>query len=265
MRLGWLSDIHLDFAHPARVERFLDTLAATEVDAWLIGGDTAEGPSIIVELRRIAARVEVPVYFILGNHDFYRGSFAAVTARVRERLAGHPRLAWLTGAEPLLLSESVALVGDDGWADARLGDPAGTEIAVNDFQRIRELKGLTHAERVRALNRLGDAAAARLAPRLESASAARRRVVVLTHVPPFAAAASHQGVRSGAEWLPWYTCQAVGDLLLDCAARHPRCEYLVLCGHTHAAGTFSPRPNVTVLTAGAEYGQPAPQEIIELP
>lgn len=264
MRLGWLSDIHLDFPKPAQVEQFLDVLAATEVDAWLIGGDTAEGPSVIVELRRIAARVAVPVYFILGNHDFYLGSFAAVTGRVPERLAGHPRLTWLTAAEPILLSESVALVGDDGWADARLGDPAGTKIEINDFYRIRELKGLTHPERVLALNRLGDEAAARLGPKLEGASVARRRVVVLTHVPPFAEAASHQGRRSGAAWLPWYTSKAMGDVLLACAERHPECHYLVLCGHTHAIGSYTPRANLTVLTAGAEYGQPAPQEIIEI-
>lgn len=264
MRLGWLSDIHLDFPNPAQVEQFLDVLAATAVDAWLIGGDTAEGPSVIVELRRIAARLAVPVYFILGNHDFYLGSFAAVTGRVRERLAGHPRLTWLTAAEPILLSGSVALVGDDGWADARLGDPAGTEIEINDFYRIRELKGLTHAERVLALNRLGDEAAARLGPKLERASVTRRRVVVLTHVPPFVEAASHQGRRSGEGWLPWYTCKAMGDVLLDCAERHPECHYLVLCGHTHAGGSCAPRANLMVLTAAAEYGQPAPQEIIEI-
>lgn len=265
MRLGWLSDIHLDFPPPTRVEKFLDALAAADVDAWLVGGDTAEGPSVIVELRRLAARLAVPVYFILGNHDFYLASFATVTERVRGRLAGHPRLTWLTETGPVLLSESVALLGDDGWADARLGDPAGTTIEVNDFYRIRELKGLTPAERVLALNRLGDAAAARLRPKLESASVARPRVVVLTHVPPFAEAASHQGRRAGAEWLPWYACQAVGDALLECADRHPGCRYLVLCGHTHAAGAFAPRSNLTVLTAGAEYGEPAPQEIIELP
>ena len=90
------------------------------------------------------------------------------------------------------------------------------------------------------------------------------RVVVVTHVPPFRAAAWHQGRPSHDDWLPWFSCRAVGEVLLRCARRNPTVEFLVLCGHTHGSGVYSPAENVTVHTAEAEYGAPRVQCVFDL-
>lgn len=261
MRLGWLSDIHLNFLADASAEAFVRDLAGLQADAWLVTGDIGEAGSVARYLQMFAARLPSPTYVALGNHDFYGGSLAAVRREVA-RLAGRSdRLVWLGGAGPQAVGGGVVIVGDDGWADARFGDALTTPVLLNDFLRIAELKGLARPDLVRTLNRLGDEAAARLAGKLDEASRLARRVVVLTHVPPFREAAWHEGRPCDDDWAPWFACRAMGEAILDCGRRHPRVGYLVLCGHTHGAGLHAPLPNVAVHTAGAAYGDPRVQRI----
>jgi hypothetical protein len=259
MTLGWLSDIHLDHTERDTREAFLLELAGTPVDAWLISGDIDLAPSLVASLREVEAAVAKPVYFTLGNHDFYGGSFARVREEVAALAREPNRLTWLTDSPPRQLAPGLVLVGDDSWADARLGDPLGSWVDLNDFYLIDELWGLEGAARVRTLNALGDEAAARLEPKLRSAVQSAAHVLVLTHVPPFREATVYDGKISDDEWLPWFSCKAMGDVILSCAAANPNCEILVLCGHTHGAGSCTPAPNVRVLTAGAEYGAPRVQ------
>jgi len=263
MKIGWLSDIHLNFLDHRKIDRFLTRLAAAGVDSWLISGDIGEADSVGPLLRKLSSRLPGMIYFTLGNHDFYGSSLAAVQEETSVLVRATPNLVWLTETEPRLLEERVALVGDDGWGDARHGDAMGTPVELNDFYLIDELTGLSRSSLVRKLQELGDLAAARLSPRLEEAAVRCSQVVILTHVPPFREAAWYRGKPSDDQWVPWFTCRAMGDLLLQCAQTHPTCRFLVLCGHTHGSGNYSPLQNLAVLTAGAEYGKPRLQRVID--
>jgi len=263
LTLGWLSDIHLNFLDEPDYAGFIAGLAARRVDGWVVTGDTAEAPALLGWLERLRANMALPLHVVLGNHDFYRGSIAGVSAALRaaqERIG----VVWLTHSEPVRLAEGLALVGDDGWGDGRLGDAAGSQVELNDFHLIEELRGLDRAARLERVAELGAAAAARLAPKLDAAASACRRVCVATHVPPFAGAAWHEGRPGAADWLPWFACGATGEVLLDGARRHPRTEFLVLCGHTHGGGVHLAAPNLTVHTAAAEYGRPRLQGLVVL-
>lgn len=262
-RLAWATDLHLEFCNDAQVEAFCAQLTASAPDALLISGDTGQAPTVLEYLRRLERSVSCPVYFVLGNHDFYRGSIAGVRSRISQALATEDRLHWLPFAGIVTLGEETALVGVDGWADGRYGDFLASRIVLNDYRMIDELTDLNPAARLAVLNRLGDEEAAKLRQLLESALSARRRVIVLTHVPPFAEAAWHEGRTSDDAWLPHFACKATGDALLTAADAHPARELLVLCGHTHGAGEVQMRPNLRVITGGAEYGHPAVQRIIE--
>jgi 3',5'-cyclic-AMP phosphodiesterase len=87
---------------------------------------------------------------------------------------------------------------------------------------------------------------------------------VATHVPPFREACWHEGKLSNADWLPHFSCKAVGEALRRAAKAHPDRKIRVLCGHTHGAGTAEILPNLKVFTGGAEYGEPAVQGVFEL-
>ncbi len=75
MRLAWLTDIHLNFLDDNKRRQFMETMAE-QADAFAISGDIGESPQIIGTLKEMEQIVRKPIYFVLGNHDFYRGSIA---------------------------------------------------------------------------------------------------------------------------------------------------------------------------------------------
>jgi hypothetical protein len=160
------------------------------------------------------------------------------------------------------LTESTCLIGHDAWGDGRIGDYAGSQVMMNDYRLIEELTGLDRATRLRKLNALGDEAADYLGCLLPDALARYRNVLTLLHVPPFKEACWHEGSISDDDWLPHFTCKAVGDLLRDTMQAQPDCQMIVLCGHTHGAGEARILPNLNVITGGAEYGSPSIQELL---
>ena len=269
-RVAWLTDIHLNFLEHVDRRQFARSVADASPDAVLVGGDIGESPDVVEHLREMADIVRCPIYFVLGNHDFYRGSIAQTRREVSELAAGSDHLVYLTGADVVELSPTTALVGHDGWGDARLGDYYGSRVLLNDFLLIDELR-LFNAERddldrprlEPVLNALGDEAAGHFARVLPAAMESHRRVVALTHVPPFREAAWHQGKPSDDDWLPFFACKAVGDCFLEVMRDRPDRELLVLCGHTHGSGETQILENLRVLTGGARYREPAIQRVFE--
>ncbi len=263
-RLAWATDVHLNFLAANGIDAFAEALLHEEPDAILLTGDIAEAPTIEPLLSLLAAEVKRPIYFVLGNHDYYRSSIPRVREVVTALSERSPYLAWLPAAGVVPLSREIALVGVDGWADGRLGDFLRSPVMLNDYVLIAELSGLPRGPRLDKLCALGDAEAERLADLLREALPKYRRVIVGTHVPPFKEACWHDGAISNDDWLPHFTCRATGEVLRKAALAHPDRKIRVLCGHTHGAGTAEILPNLKVVTGGAEYGEPRVQGVIDL-
>ncbi len=257
MKLAWATDIHLNIAAHRAVEIFLRSVLDANADALLVGGDIAEAPSLGRWLEALRA-CNKPLYFVLGNHDYYHGSIADV----RKRMQLEP--GWLPNENVVELAAGSCLIGHGGWGDGRLGDYAGSGVMLNDFVLIEELANLSHDKRLDVLQRLGDEAAAHVRRALSDALERYGHVVFLTHVPPFRAACWHEGQISADDWLPHFTCKATGDVLTDIMGRHPDKQLTVLCGHSHGRGTVQILPNLEVKTGGARYGAPQLQELVEL-
>ena len=264
MKLAWATDIHLDFLDEAGLEAFTSELEKAPADAFLIGGDIAKAGSVERHLRSIQTRLLRPVYFVLGNHDFYVGSIAKVRAAMKALSAKSTQLKWLPEAGIVRLTPTTALVGHDGWGDARFGAVDTTPVRLNDFVMIEELSSLSREKRNERLRALGDEAAAHLRSVLPKALETYPEVVVLTHVPPFREACWHEGKISDDDWLPYFTCKATGEALLEAAKARPDRKITVLCGHTHGAGTCEPLPNLRVWTGGADYRHPRIERILEV-
>lgn len=255
MRLAWASDVHFDFVEPEDVEAWCARIRAAQVEGLLLGGDIATAGSVLFWVERCAELLERPLYFVLGNHDYYRGS----VAQVREAAARLPApVHWLPAREPLELAPGLALVGHGGWGDARVGDWEATPVVLNDYLLIEELAA---AQREKGplgqlLRDYGSDAARTLGPGLRAAAAAYERVLVLTHVPPFREACWHEGQTSNDDWAPGFVCGALGELLHEVALEHPRCQLTVLCGHTHSPGSALLGRNLVAHTLGAAYARP---------
>jgi len=262
MRLAWLTDIHLNFLTPTDRRAFAATVAATGADGVVITGDIAEAASVEPALDELAEVVGRPVWFVLGNHDFYGGSVGGVRERARRLTGRHPWLRWLPACGPVRLGDRLALVGHDGWGDARLGRGAESPVELSDFFLIEDLVQRP-ARRTAVLRTLGDDAAAHLARDVADALRWARHVLVATHVPPFRDACWHEGRISDDDWLPFFTCAAAGDALRAAMAARPDAAMTVLCGHTHGAGEAMILANLRVWTGGADYGAPVVQRVIE--
>lgn len=263
VRATWLTDVHLNFLRPLALRAFYDRLNAERPEVVLLSGDIAESDSVVRFVDEIAAETGAPTYFVLGNHDYYRSSIRAVRDELSRRHG--TRAKWLPAIAPVQLTASTVLVGVDGWGDARAGDPEGSNVLLSDWHAIDELKrGLVdRAHRIETLRRLG-ANDARTLRDLLARVPASERLVVVTHVPPFVEACWHEGKISEPAWLPWFTCIATGEVLVEHARAHPAQQMLVLCGHTHGDGVYRPLPNLEVRTGGAKYGAPAVQATIDL-
>ena len=262
-RVAWTTDIHLEFlGDSAAIGRFCQSIADTDPDTVLIGGDIAVAPSIGKSLLLLEKYLQRPIYFVLGNHDFYNGSISQVRSAVTRLTRQSPWLRWLSISGIIELTPNTGLIGHDGLADGRLGNSVRSRVVLNDYLLIRELKGLPKSERFAKLHSLGDKSARYFKSHLPSAVTRFRNLLLLTHVPPFKEACWHEGQISDDEFLPHFTCDAVGNVLIEIMQNHPECNLTVLCGHTHSPGETTILPNLHVKTGGAAYGSPRLQELI---
>jgi hypothetical protein len=229
----------------------------------LVGGDTGEADSVTVFLAEMEDALCIPIYFVLGNHDFYGGSIEGVRNLVARETASSSRLKWLPASGVIPLTADTALVGHDSWADGRLGDFFRSDVMLNDYLLISELSGLSKGDLYAKLNALGDEAAAFLERRVLEALPKYSTVIVLTHAPPFRESCWHEGRISTDEFLPHFACRVVGERLCAVMAANPGRNMEVLCGHTHSPGFARILDNLVVRTGRAEYGRPGIQEVFE--
>src|SRR3954451_15098395 len=177
VRLAWLTDIHLNFVPVSRLDTLCRAIREAGAEAVLLGGDIAEAPDVVESLDALDARLGLPIHFVLGNHDFYRGAISRVRAGIATLCSGSPRLVYLTQAGVVALTEETGLVGHDGWADGRLGDYARSEVLLYDYLLIEELSGLDKRDRLGRLHDLGDEAAAHFRSLLPEALERFRRLI----------------------------------------------------------------------------------------
>lgn len=263
MRLLWLTDVHIDHATPAARAALHRALAAQHADAVILTGDVATAATIASALTELQVAAAAPLYFVLGNHDYYGSGAADERARHARAWPTESGVVYLRATHVARLSSSTVLVGVDGWADARQGDVAGTRVRLRDSTLIRELREAAAGSREQlfeAMRSLAADDAALLHEQLQRALAGLpppRLVIVATHVPPFVEACVHRGQPAASDYVPFFTCKATGDVLLTHARAHADVQFDVLCGHTHSVADVSILPNLRVRVGAAEYEEPA--------
>lgn len=263
MRVAWLTDIHFEYLNKEQIDHFLESITA---DVLLITGDISNAKTVASTVQYIALKLVKPVYFVLGNHDFYGGDIEPV----REQMAALTRqkrgVAWMPAAGVVELSPTIGLVGHDGWSDGRYGDFMASTIMLNDYVHIESLKIENKAALLEKLHKLGTQSGDYLRGILPEAAQRYPEVMVMLHPPPFREACWHEGKVSTWDnpFLPHFTCKAAGDALLDAAQRFPHVTFTVICGHVHSDGEAQILPNLRVLTGGAVYEQPQVQRVFEV-
>jgi predicted MPP superfamily phosphohydrolase len=261
--LIWLTDLHLEFcSHQTRHDLFHSVnQAAGEI--VVITGDLSAGTHRLAQYSELAEQVRKPIYFVLGNHDRYGTTFANTEAVVARLTTQFSHMVRLDGSQVIPLTESVALIGVDGWADGLGGEGPTTKARINDFYQILDFATDTDLQVFRAMKERARKYAQALKPSLLKALAQYQTTIIATHVPPYEGAAWHEGAPSSADYQPFFSSPTMGNLIKTAAAEHLGKRVLVLCGHTHSPGVYRDG-NILVLTAGARYGFPEISETIDL-
>ena len=268
MNLCWLTDIHLNFLSEKERLLFYKKISKTNCDALVITGDIADAPSLSSILREMAQVLQKPIYFVLGNHDYYHSGISEVKKEVRELCRSDSLLHWLSEEQGIMLNQNTVLLGQDGWADGRYGDYQNSRVVLNDSRVIHDLFKaaiLGRNQLLQKMQELADFDAKAMSTNLTSSIAKGvKKIIILTHVSPFDASCWHEGKMNTPDWMPFFTSKAMGDVILSIAKNNPTIDFLVLCGHTHSSSIYQSLPNLLVKAGKAEYYQPEIQELISV-
>lgn len=269
MKLIWCSDIHLNFLNETSRQEFYKNIVQSytkgEVCAVIISGDIAESHNVALLLKEMCEATKLPVFFVFGNHDFYGSNIAAVKRSVKG-------FSYIGNKTFMPLTSSAALVGVDGWGDCRYGDYENSRLTMSDWIYIEDLRGpygLRHYEEGDSLKdklqQLADKDARALARKTKAAlKNGYKRIIIVTHVPPFEEAALYAGLKSTPSGLPFFASKILGEKILPIAKKRPNIDFLWLCGHTHSRAEYKPCDNMTVRVAKSEYYFPQIESVLEI-
>jgi predicted MPP superfamily phosphohydrolase len=261
LQIAWTTDTHLNFINKTKAIEFCKSILNSNSQGLFITGDIAESSDIIEWLQFLETQLQIPIYFVLGNHDYYHSSLQIVRKQVSELCQQSTYLHWLNFCPPVQLTHDISLIGHDGWGDAKYGNFLKTPIRLTDHRLIADLTGWDRTTLQKILQELGKEAGEYIAQQLHQAKKTSSTIWVLTHVPPFPEACWHQGKWGAVDWISDFACKSVGDVLLKFAKDNPNIQLNVLCGHGHSPGEVTMRDNLYIRTGGAEYGNPNIEEV----
>lgn len=276
--LAWCTDIHLDFldSNYDKFLQFCDSFSIPGLDGILITGDIAIADSVCAYLKSLENNVNVPIYFVLGNHDFYGGSFESVRKDIAKTV--DENLVYLSTSSFISLNESTALIGHDGWYDAGNGKPEESNTIMSDWIKIDDFAkheivfvsaemyspcSRLIANQQKVMNLIKDIAfvgVEHVSSEIDKAVNDHETIVVATHVPPFVDCLSGRRFQD----VPWYTSKMMGDMLLHMSEKYPNNKFEVYSGHIHQDFRGKIAENLTCYNSLAKYGHPQIQRLIEL-
>lgn len=272
----WLTDIHMDSIHKDKTRRkFLQSIRDSQAPFIFITGDISacdkhkkkKIPRLFHHLEMLSeAAGERPVYFVLGNHDYWWTSIKDIREIMKDIDRKFPNMKWLGAWPPVWLDSQTCLVGHDGWYDGRNGNGYNSTGRLNDWAHIVEFiqtRGMGRNEMFKVMERLADDGAQFVKQNLlEAIDLGAKKIVILTHFPPWEESATDNG-RIDPDFIAFYSSRSMGTEILEVARTHPGTEFMVLCGHSHTGQTRRPAANVVCYTGRAVYGQPAAQPSLQ--
>jgi Icc protein len=267
-KYAWATDCHLDHLgdDQQKVINFAQTLVKDNPEGIFLTGDLSSARRLIFHLSVIEKVAQRPIYFVLGNHDYYGADTAQVRKAMLELTSASQFLRYMPTMGSFGLTSTTAVIGDDGWYDGLYADPIASTFELSDWTAIGDFIPVNgnRASIVTTARKLAHDSVTHLHGAIKSAVKYHRNVVVLTHVPPFPQCHQFQGKQGDANAMPWFTSKLMGDLLLQASAAYPNTQFNVLCGHTHGRWDGRINNNLQVHVGEAEYGKPVLQGLVEV-
>jgi Icc-related predicted phosphoesterase len=213
MKIRIASDLHTEF-HADRGETLLGEVTSGEYDVLVVAGDLSDAENLPRALGLLARGTEGrPIVYVLGNHEYYGATRAAIVRRVREIEETHSHL-YLLDTEAVTI-DGVRFLGTTLWFPKT--PVPGPEWAMNDFTVIPGFRDWVYAENRVALKMLERGIA--------------QADVIVTHHLPHQRSVSRQYV--GSPLNPYFVCEVPALKAPERLGRK-----LWIHGHTHDSARY---------------------------
>ncbi len=273
INLAWCTDTHLDFLeqNPEKFIKFCESLRDVRSDGILLTGDISDKKNLVYQLSALERIVQKPVYFVLGNHDFYGASVQTTRKEMNDLCGMSQFMKYLSGVSYIPLTPSTALIGHDGWYDAGYGDIRRTSIIMNDWLKIEDFARhhvvmpyvMPNFKRIIEIcQRLAYEGVIHIMNGIKAAAKYHKHILIATHFPPFDEANVHNGRPAAPGYKPWYSSKMMGDMLRQAATHYPDVKFDVYAGHSHGKVDVDISHNLSCHVGGAEYNHPQLQNVI---
>ncbi len=259
----WYTDTHLNWALPWNKVRFVKRIESENPNGVFLTGDISHGISIAWDLKYLAENLSIPIYFVLGNHDYHYRKMEDVHNSVRELTAKYSNLHWMTESDVISLNKKTAIIGTEGWYDGRIGDTKYLKYTL-DWLVISNFRKLPNMEaRIEMFRELADNSALIIKNKLEKALLTHKTVYILTHYPPWKEANRAFGSFMEPYWLPYNVNIAMGQMIEQVMDGRNKKKVVTLAGHTHTDCWIHVSKNIECKVNKAKYtGLPRNEECI---
>jgi len=262
-RYIWLTDTHFNFLDQAALLGFFLSLEEKKADGIFLTGDVSTGPHLVKHLNLLEKVVKTPVYFVLGNHDYYRATFSEIENSMVELMQSNSRLHYLSVSDPISLSDDVAVIGHDGWYDAGWRAPVTPAIFVWDWYFIKDFRALFGTEeRMNLVRARATKAMEFIIENLEKAFKKHSTAYMLTHFPPWPEESDRFYGLLEKFWMPYNSSKMMADALVKIMEKYSDKKLVILAGHTHIKRKIQISSNIEMRVGDAEFGKPQIQKII---
>lgn len=262
MLLAWITDPHFNFLKDFQFKKFCEKVVYNKPDAIVLTGDISEAPTFEIHMRLMEKYTGgIPIYFVAGNHDYYKGSVSELRKVLKKKFGKNSISQWLGNVDYISLTDEVGLVGHDGWYDGGYSNYYDSNLEMSDYRLIKELMGgpFHRVDQYNTIKRLSQESANYVSEAMRKGFEKHKQLYVATHVPPFREnSRAPDGSLSNKNWLPCFSSKFMGDTILNRMAQYSK-DYTatVLCGHTHTYWEHTVNDQIKCITGGAVYGNPS--------
>lgn len=259
-RYIWHTDTHI---WPWDRFKFLNSILDSKSCAVFLTGDISNSAwSCLKDLEFLGKRAGRPIYFVLGNHDYHFSNIEFVHKEIRRLCSKYKNLIWLTEANIISLNEEVAIIGQEGWYDARSGNQNYLKytidwLLISEFRKLPSMK-----ERIEKFQELANQSAINLSYKLELALENHKTVYLLTHFPCYLEANRTRSFLSEKFWEPYNTNFALGKSLETIMGKNKKRNLIILSGHTHCSINIHVSQNIECRVGKGAYHTINEEQII---
>lgn len=250
----WFTDTHLNNVLPWTKALFIRNIIKEKPKGIFLTGDISNGLTTAFNLKLLAKFIDCPIYFVLGNHDYYFSSIYDTHAKIKKICEKYKNLIWLTESDVISLTDEVALIGTEGWYDASIGKPQYLRytldrLLISDFRKIPLL-----SEKIQMFKDLASNSCTILSNKLHKAlEQGYKSIYILTHFPPWKEATRDEGTIMEPFWLPYNVNLRLGKTIEDIMVDHKKRNVTVLSGHTHTDSWIHVSRNIECKVNKAKY------------